>query len=161
MSSRWCLRHPIADLQTKADEVTASVGGRFGEDVPQHRGGSSHPNRAMVAAPDQDPASSRKAGTMFARITPFKMKQGSRDEAMKIMEKVKSQILGLDGIQHFVCVMDDSGSGYVVSLVSSKEASDGNSARVKEIWANFSSLLEEPPVPGAYEVLADWVPEPA
>ncbi len=96
---------------------------------------------------------------MFARITPFKMKQGSRDEAMKIMESVKSQILGLDGIQHFVCAMDDSGSGYVVSLVSSKEASDGNAARVKDIWANFSGLLEQPPVPGAYEVLADWAPE--
>ncbi|KUF12503.1 hypothetical protein [Pseudoponticoccus marisrubri] len=98
---------------------------------------------------------------MYARITPFKMKQGSRDEAMKIMESVKSQILGLDGIQHFICTMDDSGSGYVVSLVTNKEMSDGNAARVKEIWANFSDLLEAPPVPGGYEILADWVPEPA
>ena len=98
---------------------------------------------------------------MFARITPFKMKQGSRDEAMRIMEGVKSQIMGLDGMQHFVCAMDETGGGYVVSLVSSKEASDGNAARVKEIWANFASLLEEPPVPGAYEVLAEWAPEPA
>lgn len=84
---------------------------------------------------------------------------------MQIIESVKSQILGLDGIQHFVCAMDDSGSGYIVSLVSSKDASDGNATRVKEIWANFSGLLEcaleQPLVPGAYEVLADWAPAPA
>jgi hypothetical protein len=95
---------------------------------------------------------------MFARITPFKMKPGSRDEAMKTMEGLKSQILGLPGMQHFTCAMDDSGSGYIVSLVDSKEASDGNAPRVKEIWSNFASLLEAPPTPGGYEVLADWKP---
>lgn len=98
---------------------------------------------------------------MFARITPFKMKQGSRDEAMKIMEGLKSQIMGLQGMQHFVCAMDDSGSGYIVSLVSSKEASDANAPKVKEIWSNFSGVLEKPPVPGGYEVMAEWAPEPA
>ena len=98
---------------------------------------------------------------MHARITPFKMKQGSRDEAMRTMERLKTQILGLTGMHHFVCAMDDSGSGYIVSLVESQDATEADRDRIREIWSNFSGLLEGQPVPHVYEVLADWTPQQA
>lgn len=98
---------------------------------------------------------------MYARMTPFKLKPDSRDEAVKIMSGLKNEILGLEGMKHFVCATDNSGSGYVVSLVDSKEASDANTLRVKEIWSNFAGMLEQSPTPAGYEVLAAWTPEPA
>jgi len=98
---------------------------------------------------------------MYARVTPFRMKPGSRDEAMRIMEEVKGRILGLAGMQQFLCCMDDDGSGYVIATVESKAASDGNAAQIAEIWSAFAGLLAEPPVPAGYDLLADWTPQPA
>ena len=98
---------------------------------------------------------------MFARVTPFKMKPGSRDEAQSIMARVKAQIMGLQGMQHFICSMNEDGRGYIVSLVSSKRDSDANQPRVKEIWKNFSHLLEKQPQPEGFEVVQEWVKQPA
>lgn len=98
---------------------------------------------------------------MFARITPFKMKAGSRDEARKIMDRLKDQIMGLKGMKHFVCAMNEDGSGYVVALVESKAASDANQPKVRELWANFSTLLERQPEPQGFDVIEEWAPQPA
>ncbi|EPX78640.1 antibiotic biosynthesis monooxygenase family protein [Salipiger mucosus] len=98
---------------------------------------------------------------MFARITPFKMKPGSRKEAEAIMARVKDQIMGLQGMQHFLCTMNDDGSGYIVSLVSSKDDLEANKPRVKEIWGNFADLLEAQPKPEGFEVVEEWVKETA
>lgn len=98
---------------------------------------------------------------MFARVTPFKMKPDSRKEAEEIMTRVKDQIMGLQGMQHFVCTMNDDGSGYIFALLTSKEESETNQPRVKEIWANFVHLLEKQPQAEGFDVVRDWVKEPA
>ena len=95
---------------------------------------------------------------MFARITPFKMKPGTRDAAMAKMDEVKDQILAMPGMVQFINVMNEDGSGYVVSLNESREISDGNAERVKAIWANFAPFLEAMPVPEGYDVNANWKP---
>jgi hypothetical protein len=96
---------------------------------------------------------------MFARVTPFKMKPDSREEAQDIMARLKDQIMGLQGIQHFVCSMNDDGSGYIFALVTSKEEAEANQPRVKEIWGNFSHLLEKQPKAEGFEVVQEWVKE--
>ncbi|WP_417525497.1 hypothetical protein [Marinovum sp.] len=93
---------------------------------------------------------------MFARITKFKMKPGSREGAQAKMEELKDQILGLDGMQHFTCAMNDDGSGYIVSMVSDQATSDGNAEKVKKLWGNFAEFLEGMPTPEGYDVVADW-----
>lgn len=93
---------------------------------------------------------------MFARITKYKMKPGSRDEATALMEKLKPQIMALPGIKQFINVMNDDGTGYVVSLVESKAKSDANAEKVREIWANFGPFLEAMPNPEGYDVIANW-----
>ena len=50
---------------------------------------------------------------MFARITHYKMKPGSRDAAMKVLESLREQIMGMPGMHHFLNVMNADGSGYV------------------------------------------------
>ena len=93
---------------------------------------------------------------MYGRITPFKMKPGSRDAATKLMNSLQSDIMGLPGMNHFINVMNDDGSGYVVSLIESKEISDGNTERVRQIWGNFAEHLEAMPTPEGYDVIAEW-----
>ena len=93
---------------------------------------------------------------MFARVTPYKMKAGTRDEATALLHSLKDQILALDGMRHFINVMKADGSGHVIALVDSEAAADGNAERVKEIWANFADHLEAVPVPETYDVIADW-----
>jgi hypothetical protein len=93
---------------------------------------------------------------MYARITPFKMKPGSTDAATQLMNSLRSDIMGLPGMKHFINVMNEDGSGYVVSLIESKEISDGNAERVRQIWGNFAEHLEAMPTPEGYDVIAEW-----
>ena len=93
---------------------------------------------------------------MYARITPFKMKPGSKDDAVKIMNRVKADIMALPGIKHFINVMDDNGAGYVVSLTDLAETPPDAQEKINAIWANFSDHLEAKPTPATYGVLADW-----
>jgi len=93
---------------------------------------------------------------MYARITKYKMKAGSRDEAVALMESIKGQIMALNGVRHFYNCGNDDGSGYVISIVDSKEQSDANAEGVKAIWAGFAPLMEAAPTAEGYDVLADW-----
>ena len=95
---------------------------------------------------------------MFARITPYKMKPGTRAAATKLMESLRGQILGLQGMKHFINVMNEDGKGYVISIVESEEASNANMEKVKALWANFADHLEAMPTPEGYDVIADWTP---
>ena len=93
---------------------------------------------------------------MYARITKYKMKAGSMDEAMTIMNSVKDQIMALAGMQQFYNCGNEDGSGYIVSIVDSKEQSDANAEGVKAIWSSFGPLMEAAPAAEGYDVLADW-----
>lgn len=93
---------------------------------------------------------------MFARITEYKMKAGSRDQATKLLDDLKPQIMGMNGMHSFVNVMNDDGSGYVVAVVESKETSDANADKVAALWSNFSEMLERPPEPAGFDVIAAW-----
>lgn len=95
---------------------------------------------------------------MFARVTPYKLKPGSRDAAMAQMEDMKSEILALPGLKRFVNVLDGDGNGYIVSLVESKEVSDGNMERVRALWGKMGPHLAEMPTPHGGDVVADWSP---
>ncbi|MEP2531326.1 hypothetical protein [Shimia sp.] len=93
---------------------------------------------------------------MFARITQYKMKPGSREAATAKLETVRDQIMGMPGIISFTNVMNEDGSGCVVSVVDSQESSDANAPRVAEIWGAFAEYLEGPPTPVGYDVIAHW-----
>jgi len=93
---------------------------------------------------------------MFARVTPFKMKPGTRAEATALMDQLKPKIMGMPGMQNFINVMNDDGSGYVISVVESEAISNANAETVKSLWAEFAPMLEAMPVPEGYDVLANW-----
>lgn len=94
---------------------------------------------------------------MFARVTPYKMKPGSREAASAILETLKDRIMALEGIQHFVNVMDDDGRGYVFALTTQPEMTAENAEKIKGLWAQFADHLEVPVAPPEeYTVIADW-----
>jgi hypothetical protein len=93
---------------------------------------------------------------MFARVTNYKMKPGSKDAATVIMNSLKSEIMGMPGIHNFINVMNDDGSGCVISVVESEETSNANAAKVAELWGAFSDHLEAAPNAVGYDVVADW-----
>ena len=93
---------------------------------------------------------------MFARVPKYKMKPGSRDAATTLMNQLKGQIMGMPGMHNFVNVMNDDGSGYVISVVESQAISDANAENVKALWGQFAEHLESPPMPEGYDVIANW-----
>ncbi|WP_068110112.1 hypothetical protein [Tropicimonas marinistellae] len=93
---------------------------------------------------------------MFARITPYKMKAGSREATTAIMDGLKSRIMELEGMTHFINVIDGDGKGYVVALTTNPEMSEETAAKVKALWGAFSEYLEMEPAAESYDVIADW-----
>jgi len=93
---------------------------------------------------------------MFARITKFKMKSDHVAQARALINDLKQDILALPGLVRFINVMNEDGSGYIVSLVQSREISDGNADKVKAIWMKFADHLEAMPVPEGFDVESDW-----
>ncbi|SDJ29026.1 hypothetical protein [Aliiruegeria lutimaris] len=93
---------------------------------------------------------------MFARVTNYKMKPGSRAAATEIMNSLKADILALPGMTRFINVMNDDGNGYVIAL-STEEAMDSDTAnKVNQLWGAFSEHLEGPPDRASFHVIADW-----
>ena len=93
---------------------------------------------------------------MFARITQYKMKDGSRPAATALLEELKDKIMALDGMIRFINVMNEDGTGYVISVVRDEATSNANAPHVAEIWGAFASYLEEAPIPKGYDVVVDW-----
>ena len=93
---------------------------------------------------------------MFTRITKYKMKPESLVQATALLEQLKPQIMAMPGMIRFMNAHDETGAGYVISVVESQEISDGNQETVQAMWANFAEFLEEPPAPHGYDVIADW-----
>ena len=93
---------------------------------------------------------------MFARITKYKMKAGSLDQATEIMNGLKGEIMGLPGIHQFINTMDEDGSGHIIAIVESRETSEANAARVQEIWGAFAGLLEAAPEMTGHDILVNW-----
>ncbi len=93
---------------------------------------------------------------MYARVTNYKMKPGSREAATKVMEGLREQILALPGIVKFINVMKDDGTGVVVALSTNQTMDEETAARVQALWSNFMEFLESPPERGDFHVVADW-----
>jgi len=93
---------------------------------------------------------------MFARVTEYKMKPGSKVAATALMNSLKDQIMGMDGMHNFVNVMNDDGTGYVVAVVESEATSNANAPKVAELWGNFSDHMESAPKVAGFDVVANW-----
>ena len=94
---------------------------------------------------------------MFARITRYKMKPGTRDEAVKLLESMRDQIMALPGSVQSINAANEDGSGYVVAINESRALSEANGPKVREIWGNFAAFLEAVPAPEGYDVVANWM----
>ena len=74
-----------------------------------------------------------------------------------MVESVKSQVMALPGMIEFINAVDnETGKGYVVSVVESREISDANADKVMAIWGMFADFLVAPPVPEGFDVFAHW-----
>jgi len=87
----------------------------------------------------------RGEAEMFARVTKYRMKPESMDDATSLVEQLKPQIMSMPGLHQFINVADENGNGYVISLVESRETSDANQGQVQAIWSKFADYLAEAP----------------
>ncbi len=93
---------------------------------------------------------------MQTRITRFKMRPESADEARALMERLKGEIMGQPGMRHCLIVMNGDGSGHVISSVDAEGSSPEGVDRVRALWHKFHDHLEAVPEPEIFEVIADW-----
>ncbi|MGJ8616919.1 MAG: hypothetical protein ACSHWS_08745 [Sulfitobacter sp.] len=93
---------------------------------------------------------------MFARVTHYQIKPDSVEKAKALTEQLKPKIMALPGIHSFINMIGDDGKGCVVSLVESREMSDGNAQAVQALWSNFTDHLASAPTAEGYDVFVNW-----
>jgi hypothetical protein len=93
---------------------------------------------------------------MQSRITRFKMKPDSTEEARALMEALQGEIMGQPGMRHCLIVMNDDGAGYVIAAIDQAGSSPEGVDRVRALWHKFADFLEAVPAPEIFEVVADW-----
>lgn len=93
---------------------------------------------------------------MYARITPYKLKPGSREAATRIVHELKPKIMALEGMSRFINVIDQDNRGYVVALTTEPEMTPEVQERVRALWGALGEHLEAMPVATNCEVVVDW-----
>lgn len=93
---------------------------------------------------------------MQARITRFKMRPDAVEAAQLLMHELKGEIMAQPGMRRCVIVMNDDGSGHVISLVDEQGSSAESVDRVRRLWHRFQDHIEAVPEPEIFEVIADW-----
>ena len=94
---------------------------------------------------------------MFARITSYQMNPATLDVAKAMVNEIKSEVMALPGMHEFINAVDDeTGRGYVISLVESREVSDANADKVMAIWGKFADHLTAKPEPEGMDVYVHW-----
>ena len=93
---------------------------------------------------------------MYARITKYKMKPGSKDTAMKIIDSLKDQVLAVDGMKSFLNVINEDGNGYVISTTTNAVTSPEAAAQIAALWGAFADVMEDVRPPETFEVITNW-----
>ena len=94
---------------------------------------------------------------MYARITRFRIKPANLDAAAAKVEELKPRILALPGMQRFINVGNESGDGYVISIVDEQAVSNPGTEQIQAIWAEMGQFLDgAPEAPEVFRVIADW-----
>lgn len=93
---------------------------------------------------------------MYARVTHYKMKSGSREAATALLDSMREEIMAMPGMVRFINVMNDDGAGHVVALTTNQTLTEEAAARVQQLWARFGEFLETAPERGDYHLIADW-----
>ena len=93
---------------------------------------------------------------MYARVSRYRMKEGSFDEAVRMVDSMRPQIKAIPGIHDWLNVgRAEDGSGVVIALYNSKADADAALPRAKEIWAQFADHLAAEPEVEGYDVVMD------
>ncbi|MEI4231818.1 hypothetical protein [Roseovarius sp. D22-M7] len=93
---------------------------------------------------------------MFARVTEYQMKPESIAAATELLHSLKERIMSMPGVHNFINVINDDGSGLVISVVESEAVSEANAPTVAEIWSQFGDHLAAPPKASGYNLIANW-----
>ena len=102
------------------------------------------------------PGTAERGRPMLARITRFKMKPDSAAAARALIESLRAEIMALPGMHGCINVMNEDGSGYVISLIDADGTSPESIDRVRAIWHRFRDHVETMPAPEIFDVVSEW-----
>lgn len=93
---------------------------------------------------------------MYARVSTYRMKIESFDEAQAMIEGIRPQIAALPGLRDFKNVGRGSdGTGVVIAVYDDQAAAEAAAPAAGEIWAKFADHLAAPPESEGYDMVID------
>ena len=64
--------------------------------------------------------------------------------------------MAMPGMVRFINAHHETGAGYAVSILESKDIAEANAAAVQAVWSHFADHLEAMPAAEGFHVAADW-----
>ncbi len=93
---------------------------------------------------------------MYARVSRYRMKSDSFDEAWQMVEAMRPQIKALPGLRDWLNLgRAEDGTGVVIALYDDRAAAEAALPSALEIWARFSDHLADDPETEGYDVVLD------
>ena len=93
---------------------------------------------------------------LYARVSRYRMKPESFDEALRMVDAMKPQIKAIPGIQDWLNMgRTADGEGVVIALYENEAAAEAALPRAREIWAQFADHLMAEPETEGYDVVMD------
>lgn len=90
---------------------------------------------------------------MYTRVVTYKFKSENFDEANARLGDMRSEIMSIPGLKHWIMAADDELSCIVVAVYEDKAACDAAAPKSKELFGRFAEEYAEPPTASGYEVL--------
>ena len=90
---------------------------------------------------------------MYTRITTYHCIPEKLEEATKLAEELKPQIMGIPGLKHWFSAGNEDGNCAVIAVYESREAAEAAAETARALFGRFAEYMDSEPQPQGYEVM--------
>ncbi|AWJ91916.1 hypothetical protein Sp245p_19145 (plasmid) [Azospirillum baldaniorum] len=89
---------------------------------------------------------------MYARMTRFRLKLGTRDEWFRLRDGMAADIHALKGLKHWFTLQGDDDEVVVVAIHDSVWSAEAAMPDVLKLWQRIAHLMDDQPSTKFYDV---------
>ena len=90
---------------------------------------------------------------MHARVTRYEVREDQVEEADRITEQVRCEVMQIPGLREYLSLRSDDGTKRIaITVYESEQHAEAAIPRALRIWARLAPVLAATPESGAYAV---------
>lgn len=90
---------------------------------------------------------------MHARVTRYEVKLDQVEEADRILEQIRPEVMNIPGLKEYVSLRSDDGTKRIaITVYETQQHADNAIPRALRLWARLTKVMAATPESGAYSV---------